>query len=52
MTTNSLIILKKIIKGLKITYQRLIKSKIEKNLELVISENGKVTLINPKTIQK
>ena len=52
MTANSLKIREKILKGLELTYQRLIKYKIERNLDLVISENGKVTHTDPKRYNK
>jgi len=52
MTTNSLKIRDKILKGLELSYQRLIKNKIDRNLDLVISDKGKVIHINPKDFQK
>ena len=52
MTTQSAQVRKKILKGLELTYQRLIKYKIERNLDLVISKNGKVIHIDPKQLQK
>jgi hypothetical protein len=41
----------KIIKGLELTHRRLIQSKKERNLELVISENGKVIHIQAKDLK-
>lgn len=38
----------KIIKGLELTYERLIEFKKEKNSELVISKDGKIVRIKPK----
>lgn len=42
MTKNDNNIRAKIIKGLKLTHKRLIQSKKKHNLDLVISENGKI----------
>ncbi|MCF8219605.1 MAG: hypothetical protein K9J21_11580 [Bacteroidales bacterium] len=42
----------KLIKGLELYYQRLIKHKIERNTDLVVSENGKVVHVNPKKFKK
>jgi len=52
MTTNSIKIREKILEGLKLSYQRLIKNKIERNLDLVISKNGKVMHVDPKNFQE
>ena len=52
MTTENLEIREKILKGLELTYQRLIKNKIDRNLDLVVSENGKVVHVDPKKFQK
>ncbi len=52
MTTNSIKIREKIIKGLELTYRRLIKHKIDRNFDLVISKDGKVLLVDPKKFQK
>ena len=38
----------KIVKGLNRTYQKLIQEKRDRNLDLVISKNGKVISINAK----
>ncbi len=40
----------KIIKGMKLTHQRLIEEKKAKNTDLIISENGKVVRINAKDL--
>ncbi|MBN2683631.1 MAG: hypothetical protein JXR58_14140 [Bacteroidales bacterium] len=51
MTPKTNIIREKILKGLELTYKKLIKSKIDRNLDLVISKGGKVIRIDPKTFQ-
>lgn len=50
MTSKNKRIKKKIIQGLELTYLRLIKNKISRNLDLVISENGKVVHVDPKLL--
>jgi len=52
MISNDQIIKEKIIKGLELTYKRLIQYKIERNYDLVVSDNGKVILIDPKKYMK
>ncbi|MBS3771173.1 MAG: hypothetical protein KGY69_13060 [Bacteroidales bacterium] len=52
MTTNNLEKREKLIKGLELYYQRLIKNKIDRNFDIVVSENGKVVHVNPKKFQK
>lgn len=52
MTTNSLTIREKLIKGLELYYKRLIKNKIDRNINLVVSENGKVVHVDPKKFSK
>jgi len=52
MTTNNVKIREKIIQGLELSYTRLIKHKIERNQDLVISKNGKVVHVDPKNYQK
>jgi hypothetical protein len=52
MTASDFILREKILKGLELTYERLIKYKIERNLDLVISENGKVIHIDPREFKK
>lgn len=48
MTKKDNIIREKILKGLDLMYHKLIKSKKERNLDLVISDNGKVIRLHPK----
>jgi hypothetical protein len=43
---------KKILKGLELSYRKLIKTKIDRNLDLVISKNGKVIHVDPRDFQK
>ena len=50
MTKKENIIRDKIIKGLELTYQKLIKSKKEQNLDLVISDKGKVITLHAKDL--
>ena len=52
MTSNSVKLREKILKGLELTYQRLIRYKIDRNLDLVISENGKVMHVDPRKFLK
>jgi hypothetical protein len=52
MTTDNIIIREKILKGLELTYKRLIQTKIDRNFDLVISKNGKVIHVDPKKYQK
>jgi hypothetical protein len=52
MTTENKTLREKIIKGLEITYKKLINTKIERNLDLVISKNGKVMHIDPRNFKK
>lgn len=49
---NNQEIREKLIKGLELYYQRLIKSKIESNSDLVVSENGKVVYVDPRKYLK
>lgn len=42
----------KVMKGLKLSYQRLIQSKIEKNQSLVIMRDGKVITIKASELNK
>jgi hypothetical protein len=48
MTKRDNVIREKILKGLELTHKRLIQSKKERNLDLVVSDNGKVIRIHPK----
>jgi hypothetical protein len=41
---------KKILIGLELSYKKLVKSKKDKNLNLIISKNGKIIEINPNDI--
>ena len=50
MTKKDNAIRDKIIKGLELTHKKLIQSKKERNLDLVVSDNGKIIRINPKEI--
>jgi len=43
---------KKVIKGLKLCYKNLVKSKIEKNESMVIMHNGKIITIKASEIHK
>jgi hypothetical protein len=52
MTTSNLTMWEKLIKGLELYYQRLIKNKCDRNFDMVISDNGKVVHVNPKKFQK
>lgn len=48
MTKKDNIIREKILKGLDLTYQKLIQPKKERNLDFVISDNGKVVRLHAK----
>ncbi len=50
MTKKENDIREKILKGLDLTYQRLIKMKKERNLDLVISDKGKVIHLSANDI--
>ncbi len=50
MTKKDNIIREKILKGLDLTHHKLIKSKRERNLDLVISDNGKIIRLDPKNL--
>ncbi len=52
MTSENINLREKILKGLELTYKRLIKNKIDRNLDMVISKNGKVLHVNPKNFEK
>lgn len=52
MTKENIELREKILKGLDLTYQKLIKTKMERNLDLVISKNGQVITIDPETYKK
>ena len=50
MTNKTNTIREKILKGLELTHQRLIKSKKERNLDLVISEKGQIIKVHGKDL--
>jgi hypothetical protein len=50
MTKKDNLIRAKIIKGLEITHKKLIQSKKDRNLDLVVSDNGKIVHVNPKDL--
>ena len=50
MTKKDNDIREKILKGLELTYRKLIKSKKDRNLDLIISQNGKIVKIRAKDI--
>ena len=41
----------KIVKGLELTYQKLVEFKKSKNSPLIVSKNGKVTAVKPEQVQ-
>ncbi len=48
MTDENVGLRKKILSGLESTYKKLLKTKSERNLDLVVSQNGKVVHIKAK----
>ncbi|WP_291857141.1 hypothetical protein [Marinilabilia sp.] len=46
------IIKEKILKGLELTHKRLIKSKKDRNFDLVISQNGQIVKIHGKDLSQ
>jgi len=50
MTKKDNLIRAKIIKGLEIVHKKLIQAKKDRNLDLVVSDNGKVVHILPKDL--
>jgi hypothetical protein len=50
MTKRDNTVRDKIIKGLELTHMRLIQSKKDRNLDLVISVNGKIVRVQPKDL--
>jgi hypothetical protein len=40
----------KIIKGLELTHKKLIQSKKDRKLVIVVSENGKIVYLNPENL--
>jgi hypothetical protein len=51
MTAENNVIREKIIRGLNLSSIRLLKNKRDRNLRIVISENGKIIEIDPKDIK-
>jgi hypothetical protein len=51
MTVENNVIREKIIRGLNLSSIRLLKNKRDRNLRIVISENGKIVEIDPKDIK-
>jgi hypothetical protein len=50
MTKKDNIIREKILKGLELTHKKLIQFKKERNLDLVISDNGKIIRLHPNEL--
>ncbi|NJK87803.1 MAG: hypothetical protein HC906_19385 [Bacteroidales bacterium] len=50
MTKKDNTIREKILKGLELTHKKLIQSKKERNLEMVISEKGKIKKLQPQDL--
>ena len=50
MTKKDNTIRDKIIKGLELTHKKLIQSKKDRNLDLVVSDKGKVVRVNSKDL--
>jgi indole-3-glycerol phosphate synthase len=50
MTKNDNTIRERIIKGLELTHKRLIEVKKQRNLDLIVSDNGRVIHINPRDL--
>jgi hypothetical protein len=51
MTKKDNTVRDKIIKGLELTHKRLIQSKKDRNLDLVISENGKIIRVHARDLK-
>jgi hypothetical protein len=51
MTKKDNTVRDKIIKGLELTHKRLIQSKKDRNLDLVVSENGRIIRIHAKDLK-
>jgi hypothetical protein len=51
MTKNNNTVRDKIIKGLELTHKRLIQTKKDKNLDLIISENGRIVRIHARDLK-
>lgn len=52
MTKETAELKEKMLKGLDLTYQQLLKTKSDRNLDLVISKNGKAVTVYPRTYTK
>ena len=50
MTKKDNLVREKILKGMELTYTKLIKSKKERNLDLIVSKKGKVVRIPAKDL--
>ena len=50
MTKKDNIVREKILKGMELTYMKLIKSKKERNFDLIVSKKGKVVRIPAKDL--
>ncbi len=50
MTRKDNLVREKILKGMELTYTRLIKFKKERNLDLVVSKKGKIVRIPAKDL--
>jgi hypothetical protein len=51
MTKKDNTVRDKIIKGLELTHKRLIQSKKDRNLDLIVSENGRIIRIHAKDLK-
>ena len=51
MTKKDNLVREKILKGMELTYTRLIKSKKERNLDLIVSKEGKIVRIPAKDFE-
>ncbi len=51
MTKKDNLVREKILKGMELTYTRLIKSKKERNLDLIVSKKGKIVRIPAKDFE-
>ena len=51
MTKKDNLVREKILKGMELTYTRLIKSKKERNLDLIVSKEGRIVRIPAKDFE-
>jgi hypothetical protein len=51
MTKKDNTVRDKIIKGLELTHKKLIQSKKDRNLDLIVSENGRIIRIHAKDLK-